>query len=117
MVQLAIMKTASPPTTSTPDAAGPEQSETDSAAPPVAGAPVARARRLQPPVALQHRDFTLLWGGQAVSQIGTQMQVVATAWLLWELTHSALALGLVGLFRFVPLMLFALFGGVIADAF
>jgi MFS family permease len=116
MVELAIMKTAPPPTTSASDG-GPELSETDTAAPLAAGAPAVRARRFQPPVALQHRDFTLLWGGQAVSQIGTQMQVVATAWLLWELTHSALALGLVGLFRFVPLMLFALFGGVIADAF
>src|SRR6476646_2824687 len=112
------MKTAPPPTTSAPDAgSSPQLSETDSAAPPAAGAPVARARRFHPPVALQHRDFTLLWGGQTVSKIGTQMQDVATAWLLWELTHSALVLGLVGLFRFVPLMLFALFGGVIADAF
>ncbi len=74
-------------------------------------------RRFQAPVSLRHRDFTLLWAGQAVSQIGSQMQVVATAWLLWQLTHSALALGLVGLFRAVPLVLFALFGGVIADAF
>lgn len=75
------------------------------------------SRRFQAPVALKHRDFALLWGGQVVSQVGTQMQVVGTAWLLWQITHSALALGLVGLFRAVPLILFALFGGVIADAF
>jgi MFS family permease len=58
-----------------------------------------------------------LWGGQIVSQVGTQMQVVATAWLLWELTHEPLALGLVGLCRAIPILIFALFGGVIADAF
>src|SRR5215212_2283845 len=79
--------------------------------------PPRRERRFQPPVSLRHRDFALLWGGQAVSQIGTQMQIVGTAWLLWQRNHSALALGLVGLFRAVPLVLFALFGGVIADAF
>jgi MFS family permease len=92
------------------DGAAPRQ---ETPAPPTAPP----ERRLQAPVALRHRDFALLWGGQAVSQIGSQMQVVGTAWLLWQLTHSALALGLVGLFRAVPLVLFALFGGVIADAF
>ncbi|HUS13589.1 MAG TPA: MFS transporter [Chloroflexia bacterium] len=84
---------------------------------PVLTEPARPKPRFRLPVALQHRDFALLWGGQAVSQIGSQMQVVATAWLLWEMTHSALALGLVGLFRAVPLITFALFGGVIADAF
>src|SRR4051812_24162176 len=72
-------------------------------------------RRFSLPVALTHRDYRLFWMGQAVSLAGSQMQVVATAWLLYQLTGSELALGLVGLFRAVPLVLFAIFGGVIAD--
>src|SRR5215217_4223603 len=106
-----VVPTDQPTTRLAPETAPPEP-ET----PPPAPA-LRRERRLQPPVSLRHRDFALLWGGQAVSQIGTQMQIVGTAWLLWQTTHSALALGLVGLFRAVPLVLFALFGGVIADAF
>ncbi len=95
---------AAPP----PEAAPAPSSRPESAAPP--------ARRFQAPVSLRYRDFTLLWGGQAVSQMGTQMQIVATAWLIWKITGSELALGLVGLFRVVPLVVFALIGGVIADA-
>src|SRR4051812_39935717 len=89
----------------------------DLAAPITAPAPPPRRRGLALPVALTHRDFRLFWFGQFVSQAGTQMQVVATGLLLYNLTHSELALGLVGLFRAVPLVLFALFGGVIADNF
>src|SRR5439155_25767755 len=66
--------------------------------------------------ALASRDFRLLFFGQLVSLTGSQMQQVAVAWQLWELTRSPLALGLVGAFRVVPVIVFALGGGVIADA-
>jgi MFS family permease len=50
-----------------------------------------------------------------ISQIGTWMQTTAQAWLVLELTHSALLLGLVGVLQFLPMMMFSLFGGVLAD--
>jgi MFS family permease len=64
---------------------------------------------------LRHRDFRLLWTGQIVSVIGSQMQMVAINWHIYLLTHSALALGLVGLFRAGPIILCSLVGGVVAD--
>lgn len=65
----------------------------------------------------KYRDFVLLSGGQLVSSIGTQMQVVAVAWQIYLLTNSKLALGLIGLARGVPLISASLFSGVLADAF
>ena len=73
--------------------------------------------RPSPFVALRYRDFRLLWLGQIVSQAGTQMTIVAVSWQLYELTGSELALGLIGLCRIVPLLLFSLGSGVLADAF
>jgi len=65
--------------------------------------------------ALRHRNFRLFWFGQLISLIGTWMQTTALAWLVLELTHSAWFLGLVGALQFLPVMLFSLFGGVLAD--
>ena len=65
--------------------------------------------------ALRHRDFRWLWISQLVSQTGSQMQVVAINWHIYLLTHSALALGFVGLTRVVPVILFSLWGGILAD--
>ena len=64
---------------------------------------------------LRHRDFRRLWLSQLVSQVGGQMQVVALNWHVYLLTHSALALGFVGLTRVVPIIVFSLIGGVVAD--
>jgi MFS family permease len=64
---------------------------------------------------LRHRDFRLLWMGQIVSVTGSQMQMVAINWHIYLLTHSAFALGLVGLFRAGPIVLCSLIGGVVAD--
>src|SRR6185295_13742013 len=61
-------------------------------------------------------DFRLLWAGQIVSVTGSQMQSVAINWHVYLLTKSALALGLVGLFRGVPIIICSLAGGVVADA-
>jgi MFS family permease len=64
---------------------------------------------------LRHRDFRLLWLGQIISVTGSQMQMVAINWHIYLLTHSALALGMVGLFRAGPIILCSLLGGVVAD--
>ena len=66
-------------------------------------------------VALRHRDFRLLWAGQAVSILGTQVQTVALAWLVYSLTGSAAQLGGIGLARAIPTILLSLFGGTLAD--
>src|SRR5919112_747973 len=75
------------------------------------------ARRPSSFVALRHRDFRLFWSGQFVSIIGSQMQLVTVNWHVYELTHSAAALGLVGLVRVLPIIVCSLVGGVVADAF
>lgn len=66
--------------------------------------------------ALRHRDFRLLWLGQIVSVTGSQMQSVAIHWHVYLLTQSAFALGMVGFFRGMPIILCSLAGGVVADA-
>ena len=69
----------------------------------------------RPYLALQHRDFRWLWASMLVSLTGTQMQVVAINWHVYLLTRSALALGFVGLTRVVPVIVFSMWGGVLAD--
>ena len=64
---------------------------------------------------LRHRDYRLLWGTEAVSTLGTQVQRVAVTWQVFELTRDPLQLGLLGLCRFVPILLFGIAGGVVAD--
>jgi MFS family permease len=65
--------------------------------------------------AFRHRNYRLFFGGQAISLVGTWMQQVAQGWLVLQLTHDPLWLGLVSLAQFGPVILFGLFGGVIAD--
>jgi len=67
--------------------------------------------------ALRHRDFRLFWGGQLISQVGTWMQSVAQAWLVLELTHSPLQLGLVSALQFIPVLVLSPIGGVLSDRF
>jgi MFS family permease len=70
-----------------------------------------------PPLApFRSRNFTLLWLGSFVSEAGSQMQVVAVSWQVYQLTHDPLALGGIGVARIVPLVLLALGSGVLADA-
>lgn len=64
---------------------------------------------------LRHRDFRLLWSGQVVSVIGSQMQLAAINWHIYLLTGSPLALGIVGACRAIPIILCSLAGGVLAD--
>jgi MFS family permease len=70
-------------------------------------------------VALRHRNFRLLWLGQLVSMSGTSMQTAAILWhvsLLAPPGWKALALGMVGLARLGPILVFGLLSGVMADA-
>ncbi|SHJ39659.1 MFS transporter [Desulfofundulus thermosubterraneus] len=64
---------------------------------------------------LRHRNFRLFWTGQCISLVGTWMQNMAQSWLVLELTGSPFLLGLVGALQFIPLLLFALFTGVVVD--
>lgn len=70
-----------------------------------------------PFVAFRFRDFRLFWVGYFISQIGNSMQQMAVSWLLYDMTRSALQLGLNGAFRAVPMIALGLFGGTIADRF
>jgi MFS family permease len=65
--------------------------------------------------ALRHRNYRLYWFGQMISLMGTWMQTIGQAWLVLELTHSAWQLGVVGALQFLPVLLFAIFGGIFAD--
>ncbi|MDQ3169339.1 MAG: MFS transporter [Acidobacteriota bacterium] len=65
--------------------------------------------------AFRHRDFRVIWWGALVSTIGTWMQKYAQSWLVLSLTGSAFYLGLDDLLNQLPIILFTLIGGVIAD--
>lgn len=65
--------------------------------------------------AFRHRDFRVLWWGALTSTIGTWMQKYAQSWLVLSLTGSTFFLGLDELLNQLPIILFTLIGGVIAD--
>ena len=65
--------------------------------------------------ALRHRNFRLFFGGQSISLIGTWMTRIATSWLVYRLTKSALLLGTVGFAGQIPTFLLAPIAGVIVD--
>jgi len=65
--------------------------------------------------ALRHRNFRLFFGGQSISLIGTWMTSVATSWLVYRLSHSALLLGTVSFAGQIPSFLFAPLAGVLVD--
>jgi len=65
--------------------------------------------------ALRHRNYRLFFAGQSVSLIGTWMTRIATSWLVYRLTHSALLLGLVGFAGQIPTFVLAPFAGVWVD--
>jgi MFS family permease len=64
----------------------------------------------------RHRNYRLFFGGQAISLVGTWMQQVAQAWLVLQLTHDPIWLGIVAAAQFLPVMVLGLFAGVAADA-
>jgi MFS family permease len=65
--------------------------------------------------ALKHRNYRLFWSGQIISLIGTWMQTVGQGWLVLSLTNSPFKLGLVSMAGSLPVLLFTLWGGVVAD--
>lgn len=65
--------------------------------------------------AFQYRDFRVLWIGACTSSIGTWMQEVAQNWLVFQITGSPFLLGLDDFLGNIPIFLFSLFGGVLAD--
>jgi predicted MFS family arabinose efflux permease len=65
--------------------------------------------------ALHYRDFRLLWFGAFTSTTGTWMQTVAQSWVVLSMTGSAFLLGVDGFLASGPMLLFSLFGGVVAD--
>lgn len=66
---------------------------------------------------LRNRNFAIYLSGQAVSLIGTWLQVTAQSWVVWELTKSEAALGIVASLSTLPLLVLAPFTGTIADRF
>src|SRR6185295_2132148 len=65
--------------------------------------------------ALRNRNYRLFYFGQTISLSGTWMQTIAQAWLVLQITDSKLALGTVTMLQFLPITIFVLFAGVIAD--
>ncbi|HWE87813.1 MAG TPA: MFS transporter [Terracidiphilus sp.] len=65
--------------------------------------------------AMRHRNFRLFFGGQSISLIGTWMTRVATSWLVYRLTKSAILLGTVGFAGQIPTFLLAPLAGVVVD--
>src|SRR5262252_6479181 len=67
--------------------------------------------------ALRHRNYRLFFAGQSLSLIGTWITRVATSWLVYRLTGSALLLGLIGFAGQIPVFVLAPVGGAVADRF
>jgi MFS family permease len=67
------------------------------------------------PPALHHRSFRLLWIGLAISIAGSQMQIWALLWQVRILSDQPIALGGIGLARILPVIVFSLIGGAVAD--
>src|SRR5262245_44385391 len=65
--------------------------------------------------AFSYRDFRVLWFGAFTSTVGTWMQKVAQSWLVFDLTKSSFFLGLDDFLGQLPILLFTLVGGVVAD--
>jgi len=92
--------------------AEPTTAETAIGALPAASEPRGLRRTL---AAFAYRDFRVLWFGACTSSIGTWMQSLAANWLVLALTGSATFLGLDAFLQQLPIMLFTLIGGVLAD--
>src|SRR5208283_3976706 len=65
--------------------------------------------------AFAYRDFRIMWFGACTSSIGTLMQTFAQAWLVLDITQSSFMLGLDSFLGSIPIVLFSLVGGVLAD--
>ena len=68
-------------------------------------------------VAFEEPNFRLLWMGRFTSNMGRMLRVVIRGWMVYELSHSALIMGVVVSSLFWPMLCMPLFGGVLADRF
>jgi MFS family permease len=66
-------------------------------------------------VAMRHRNFQLYFGGQLISNIGTWMQIIAQGWVVYQIGHSELTLGLVAFASAIPILIISPWAGVIVD--
>jgi MFS family permease len=87
---------------------------------PVIKQPIKRIVPLRPSTdstfsAMRHRNFQLYFGGQLISNIGTWMQIIAQAWVVYQIGHSELTLGLVAFASAIPILVISPWGGVIVD--
>src|SRR5262245_55673645 len=73
--------------------------------------------RLRTFVALRHREFRLLWSGQAATAMAMWMDQVARGWLLYELTNSPVQLGLVHGIQAIPILILSPVAGSVADRY
>src|SRR5260370_32918565 len=64
---------------------------------------------------LRNLNLRYYLSGQAVSLIGTWLQVTAQGWVVWQISHSTLALGVTGMLATLPILLFGPWAGVCAD--
>jgi len=72
-------------------------------------------KKFSPFLSLSIKEYRLFLLGFFISQMGMQMQMIAINWHIYQLTHSAVVLGLVGVVSFVPVLLFSTVGGLTAD--
>ncbi|HKT12581.1 MAG TPA: MFS transporter [Terriglobia bacterium] len=77
--------------------------------------PPGAPRRLMMFRSLYHRDFSIFWAGNFLSNIGTWMQYIALGWVILIISNSPFLLGVNGFLSQVPSLVFALPGGAIAD--
>jgi MFS family permease len=66
---------------------------------------------------MRHRPFALFWSARVMSSVAFQMMSVAIGWQIYSITHSAFALGLVGLAQFLPMFMLTLVVGHVADRY
>ena len=92
-----------------------DESGADGTPPPRGAAPV--AARSSTFAALRVRNYRLFFAGQMVSNTGTWMQRIAQDWLVLSITNSPLAVGITTALQFLPMLLFGLWGGLVADRF
>ncbi|MGD0906891.1 MAG: MFS transporter [Candidatus Acidiferrales bacterium] len=83
--------------------------------PTASPAPFGRSRASVAFRALRHRNFQLFFGGQIISLVGTWMQTVAEAWLIYRLTGSSVLLGVLGFVSQIPIFLLSPLAGLAAD--
>ncbi len=65
--------------------------------------------------AFRHRDFRFFWAGLVISNQGLWMQSVAQSWLIFQMTHSPLLVGLDGVFKTAPFLIVSLYAGTVVD--